>query len=369
MKKNPAEEDAPPEPLIQEDSRRAAWRSRITPLLNEFPTPFFLFATEPIEAGLEELTRAFEGIPITHWLSVKTQPLPALLRWWNAASRPVEVVSGWELKLALQCGVPSHRLLVNGPAKHHWLPEFQIEGLHVHLDSPAEAGAIAPIAAKRRWKLGLRCCPMSEFDPETPRYPSQFGMSGEELASAVRILAGHRLAVESLHFHLRTNVARAEVYRTAISEVMAMAEACGVRPAVLDIGGGMPARHVRGMRGWNVDQNFSVSELSAALKQALVEHPSLKEIWMENGRWLLADSGVLAVRILDVKERRGMRSLICDGGRTLNAMPSCWEQHDMTSIPLRTGPCVMTTVNGPTCMAFDKLARGQLPGDLAPGDV
>jgi len=96
--------------------------------------------------------------------------------------------------------------------------------------------------------------------------------------------------------------------------------------------------------------------------------PSAEEIWVENGRWLSAGSGVLVVRILDQKERRGMRHLICDGGRTLHALVSTWEDHALLCLPARRGPMQLTTVTGPTCMAFDQLARRPLPRRLRPGD-
>jgi diaminopimelate decarboxylase len=69
-----------------------------------------------------------------------------------------------------------------------------------------------------------------------------------------------------------------------------------------------------------------------------------------------------------VKERQGVRNLICDGGRTLNALVSNWENHEMFTLPERRGPTTLTTVNGPTCMAFDQLTRTELPRSLRAGD-
>ena len=77
---------------------------------------------------------------------------------------------------------------------------------------------------------------------------------------------------------------------------------------------------------------------------------------------------MLVVKILEVKERRGLRQLICDGGRTLHALTSLWEQHRILSLPGRTGAETLTAVHGPTCMAFDQLARIPLPRSLRPGD-
>src|SRR5207249_2105224 len=56
------------------------------------------------------------------------------------------------------------------------------------------------------------------------------------------------------------------------------------------------------------------------------------------------------------------------GGRTMNALVSNWESHQLLTLPGRPGPCVPTTVNGPTCMPFDQLARGPLPRGLRAGD-
>ncbi len=77
---------------------------------------------------------------------------------------------------------------------------------------------------------------------------------------------------------------------------------------------------------------------------------------------------MLVVKVLDVKERRGIRHLICDGGRTMNALVSNWEAHGLISLPARRGPTCLTTVTGPTCMAFDQLARRPLPRGLRAGD-
>jgi diaminopimelate decarboxylase len=113
---------------------------------------------------------------------------------------------------------------------------------------------------------------------------------------------------------------------------------------------------------------FELRAMAAVLARARRWFPGLEEFWLENGRWLSARAGVLVVRVLDAKERRGLRHLICDGGRTLHALVASWEQHDLFSLPARRGAAVLTAVTGPTCMAFDQLARRRLPRSLRPGD-
>jgi hypothetical protein len=52
----------------------------------------------------------------------------------------------------------------------------------------------------------------------------------------------------------------------------------------------------------------------------------------------------------------------------MNALVSNWEQHRLEALEERLGEGVETVVHGPTCMAWDQIARQPLPSDLSPGD-
>ena len=75
------------------------------------------------------------------------------------------------------------------------------------------------------------------------------------------------------------------------------------------------------------------------------------------------------VTVVDRKEREGVRYLVCDGGRTNHALVSDWEDHRVEVYPKREGAgTCMSTVCGPTCMAYDQLCRRELPSDVKVGD-
>src|SRR5262245_45806276 len=86
----------------------AAWRRRVVAAVRRgVAAPFYLFAPEPMQEALDELWRSFtraglaetmRGIPeeaplrsrepsVRHWYSCKTQPVPAVLRWWRESGR------------------------------------------------------------------------------------------------------------------------------------------------------------------------------------------------------------------------------------------------------------------------------------------
>lgn len=375
----------------------AFWRRLLAePLPRSTPTPFFLFSALPIAERISELDQALAraGLPpatgpgeasdpprtggrapkilCRHWLSCKTQPVAPLLRWWRGQGRDIEVVSEFELRAALAEGFPPTRILVNGPAKHHWLAPFDrapgLRGLAVNFDSPTELDALLPLAQRLNWRCGVRLNTAGEFDPENPRFPTPFGFAPDAAVAALKKLQRARARVETVSFHLRTNLASAQIYQRAINEAAELCRAARFAPAYLDLGGGLPVRHVLTRGGKVFDGEFGLRAFAEMLRQSAKLFPGLRELWLENGRWLSAGSGVLAVKILDVKERRGSRQLICDGGRTLHALTSLWEQHRLLTLPARAGACVLTAVHGPTCMSFDQLARVPLPRSLRAGD-
>jgi diaminopimelate decarboxylase len=216
--------------------------------------------------------------------------------------------------------------------------------------------------------LGIRCHTRQEYDPENPARPTQFGMMPGEAVAALRRLIRAGVRLETVHFHLRTNVASPGSYARALAEVAAICRQARFQPKYLDCGGGWPPSRVRGKTGRLLDADFDLAQMRRVYASVASAFPGLGELWLENGRFVTARSGVLVVRVLAVKERRRRRFLICDGGRTMNALVSNWEVHDLFPVPPRTGPLVPTTVCGPTCMAFDQLARCRLPVNVRVGD-
>ena len=350
----------------------AFWRRLVRRALKQGAlTPFFVFSSAPMVAALEELRSLGRGLPVPlrHWLSFKTQPLPALLDWWRTLGRPVEVVSEFELRAALTSGFAPERILVNGPAKDRWLPDVAVPGLRVHFDSRRELEALLPLARRQAWRVGIRCLTDEEHDPEHPAHPTQFGLARDEAVEALRRLAAAGVRFESVHFHLRTNVASADCYARALGQLAGICRAAKVQPRYLDCGGGFPPPHVLDRDGAPVARGFRLGAMRDVLRRAVGQFPGLQEVWLENGRFLSARTGVLALRVIEVKERRGVRQVIGDGGRTLHALVSTWEQHALHPLDPRPGRRVPTAVCGPTCMAFDQLGRRSLPERLGVGDV
>ena len=334
-------------------------------------TPTFVFSPHPVEQALKSLRTIEKAVPVPvrHWFPCKAQPLAPLLDWWHRQNRPIEVASEFELMAARKIGFQPDSILLNGPCKT-WLNHFEgLHGLRVNIDSENELGAILPLAKELDWSLGVRCLTSEEKDPENPGCPTQFGLEPDNTVNVLRKLMLKGVRLETVHFHLRTNVESAEAYQRAIEQVAHICHAAQFKPKYLDVGGGLPPPWITGRSGDRLDSKMKLSALALVLARAVELFPGLQEIWMENGRFLAARSGVLVTTIRDKKVRNGVQQLICDGGRTLNAMPSVWEKHAIFVLQPRYGKLVQSMVCGPTCMAFDQLGLMMLPSNLRIGDI
>jgi diaminopimelate decarboxylase len=326
-------------------------------------TPCYVMAETPIQHAMQQLQTMESSIPLRHWLSLKSQPVAQLLHVALESGFGVDVVSEFELLSALSSGVPPERILVNGVGKHRWLAAHRLRGLNVHFDSTAEVRALAVLAKALDWCVGLRCAV-----PETSGCYNQFGMTADEVRSGAALLRSFGVAVRGLHFHLHTSVQSVDEYQRALAWVAEVARDACLTPEYLDVGGGLPIAGEWSMDGVCVAGAFDLDEFREWLGGIHAVLPSVQQVWLENGRFLSGPAGVLAVSVLDKKDRNDTTFLICDGGRVNHARMASMEKHEITLSPAREGPLRKTVVCGPTCADLDRLGCWMLPDSIEPGD-
>jgi diaminopimelate decarboxylase len=341
----------------------AEWSERVTRAVGQVGTPCYVSAWAPVAQSLDRLEHLNAGVPLRCWLSFKTHPLPALALQWIGDGYGVEVVSERELRTALDVGVSAERLLVNGIAKHAWLSRTRIARLRVHFDSLRELDELLPVALECEWRVGLRLQVPDQRDARDPNFRDQFGMSRAEALAALRLLQSGKANLESVHFHLGQRALPRGSYVRAVNYAADICDEAGFDPWYVDCGGALP--------GPTDDASTpALCDLEAAFANARKRFPALREIWTENGRFMTEHSSVLAVSVLDIKEREDSRYLICDGGRTNHALAADARRHPLLVLPARDGgKARLTTVCGPTCMSDDRLGRWLLTDAIDVGDV
>lgn len=191
---------------------------------------------------------------------------------------------------------------------------------------------------------------------------SKFGISLALIETILPILQQHQIRVLGLHAHTGSGVHDASVWREQLQRLLK------VLPAfpdvqVLDLGGGL------GVPERPLQARLDLQSLDQMLAEVLGETPV--RIWLEPGRYLVAESGVLLARVNQLKEKgqyhyaglaTGMNSLI---------RPALYgAYHEIVNLSrLDETSDQNYRIVGPICESGDVLGESRLLPECHEGDV
>lgn len=248
---------APPRPVPLPpllDPVIAAWLVRTPQALHravaEHGSPLHIVWPHALADNARAMRRALQAYPIGHALfyGAKVNKSQALVAAAVRAGVGVDVSSLHEWRDAVRAGATPAQVCATGPAKTvAFHAELVRDGALVSVDSVEEFNALG---AQVRAQGAPPARVLLRFRPDSAAR-SRFGMDAEALAHCLRRCAqqretgGNTWSCEGFHFHLSGYEweARAQALRE-LMPLVDLAVAMGLRPRLLDIGGGLPVRYV-----------------------------------------------------------------------------------------------------------------------------
>jgi diaminopimelate decarboxylase len=309
--------------------------------------------------------------------SYKTNPLPGVIRVLHDCGALAEVISHFELWLALQLGVPPEKIIFNGPAKTSQAIDLAVQRniKLVNIDNFDEIDALA--AAAERYgvtqNVGVRVV-------TSVGWQAQFGLrlrTGQVRAAFDRIRKFSRLRPVALHVHLGTGIKEVPTYLQAIREMLEFARDLSretrVRIENFDLGGGFGVPTVQAYDQWDgrlilnnlpvrpveLDDAPRIADYGKAIADLVREfYPDgdLPTLAFEPGRAISSSAQSLIVEVLAVKrDRDGVVRVILNGGKNC-ALPTGYEYHEFLPAS-RMNDALSEAVNfyGPLCHPGDVL--------------
>lgn len=347
-------------------------------LADEFGTPLYAYDLDDVDKRSGELRRLLpEGAHLFY--SLKANPLPAIAVAARRAGCRAEVSSAGELSVALTAGFDAAEMLVTGPAKgdadlRHAVARgvgwFSAESLQ-----DLERIAAAARRADATVQVLLRVNPPSAPNGALAMggSASQFGFDEAALRAARPFIAQlEGIEVAGVHNYFGSQLPSPDALAASFEVGIAAAEALPwIEHSVLDLGGGFP---------WPFTQPGGAPDL-APLTLALASLDMSRavtagaELWFESGRYLVASSGTLVARVMDVKVAHGRSFVVLDAGiAQLGGMTGLGRilPPAATFVALDGAGhrgTIRADVVGPLCTPLDFLARGALVPDLEPGEL
>ena len=307
----------PPEFAEQRGELRIAGKSAAEWIEIAGDTPLFVYDSAIVAARVARLRAALPSGVAIHY-AVKANP--ALIGTVAPLVDGLDIASAGELAM-VQAAAPGKPVSFAGPGKRDdELRAAIAAGVTINLESSGEARRAIAIGADIgvQPRLAVRVNPDVELRGSGMKMggrASPFGVEPEEVPALVRAILDSGADWRGFHIFDGSQAldtqALIDTQAATLALAVRLAEAIGVVPPLVNIGGGFGVPYFPG------DRPVDVEAIGAALGDAMTSLPACLQgarFAIELGRWLVAEAGVYLTRIVDRKVSRGETFLIVDGG-------------------------------------------------------
>jgi len=293
--------------------------------------------------------------------AVKANPDRRVLRTLMQEGCSFEIASNAELDMLLALGANVAEVFYSNPMKSRQSIAYAAaKGVEWFVvDSVDELRRVHETKADARMYLRVATPNIGSDWPLSGKFGAGASETREIIATAAKL--GADLA--GVTFHVGSQCRNPENWRVGIEKARTLFDAmtkAGLKPRMLDIGGGFPVRHVKPIP--------SVEVIGEVVNEALKAFPVEVRVVAEPGRYMVSDAAYFVCRVIGTATRGGKRWMHWDAG----LFGGVFETTEGLKYRIRTersGPDVPWHVAGPTCDSVDVILRDEpLPSDLQEGD-
>jgi diaminopimelate decarboxylase len=313
------------------------------------------------------------------WFAVKANPLSSILQTLDQQGFNFDVASSGELAQVLAQGVEPERILNTGPAKSKkQLAAFLMQGVNTFVvESLNQLIWLNEAALEQTNVQGGDLCkphvllrvqlqwPEGEKNPLGGNTVTPFGLSVDEW-QGVKVSDFPALDLCGLHIfqwgNMLSNEKMFSLWSQMVEPLTSLANNIGMSLKVLDLGGGLGIDYLE--QGNQLSWQQIIKDLAIIKQQAGVE-----ELWLELGRFAVAECGYYVVPVVDRKTNFDQQQLVLAAGINHLLRPAITEQpFPVTLLRKSFQACETFEIHGPLCTSMDKLGSLPLPSDIQVGD-
>lgn len=353
-----------------------------------FETPLYVYDLDRLTDTYQRLRKSLHD-DIHLYYSLKANPALSICAAYREMGAGAEIASRGELETALGAGFCGDRIIFAGPGKREDELETALRSdiLSINVESLDELSALGQIAARlnKQANVCLRINPKKNVSGSHLQMgggASPFGLDEEMLAEAVNFIrTSRRLVFRGIHIYVGNQILDSEPAIRNIENTLAIARrAAGAALLengleLVNLGGGLGIPYYPHQQP--LDMDLFTRELNRRIESAKNE-PCFRQTTfiLELGRYLVAACGVFLTRIVSIKESRGKRFAVVDGGMNANSMatgnlgqkirrkfPIC------PAVGMDRPDTELYDIVGPLCTPMDTYGSGYQGPPLAKGEI
>jgi diaminopimelate decarboxylase len=377
-------------------------------LASEYGTPLHVVHERRLEDTAKRflacVQEQYHGKVSVHY-PFKCNSVPGVVQIIQRGGLKAEVMTDFELELALRLGYRDEEIIVNGPCKSDEFLQKCIAARVrlIIVDSIDELFALQRITEWLKAEVDVLFRVNPDYVPRGINFGSATGsrkgcafgldLSGGEVQYALEILKSNsRIRFQGFHFHIGTGIRNSHDHANALSCLPVLveeAERARQKVRIVDVGGGFASLTSREFTtcemlryqafgtlpsAGNGRQHPGFSDFAREISQAVTRsfpRGELPELIYEPGRCIASPNQFLLLTVHRVKSRPDVgKWLIADGGLSTVTMPTYYEHHEvLLANDVNRPRSEKVTIVGPACFAGDIVYRNKWMPAVSSGEV
>lgn len=341
-------------------------RERLLSLMNQNQTPAFIYDEEILRMRAHELLNL--GAVDRIFFATKANPHPQILRLFASMGLGFECVSPQEVAHVRDIlpDIEKERILFTpnfAPRKEY--EEGVALGCNLTLDSIFPLRMWPEVFAGRKLIIRIDTGKGKGHHKYvvTAGSQSKFGIPPQDLEELCALVETHNIHVVGLHAHAGSGIRDAYNWAEK-AEYLQSLRVHFPEVEILNLGGGFGVPERPGQERLKIDE----VDVSLRAFQAMVADVSL---WIEPGRYLVAEAGVLVSKVTQLKNKGERVYVGTDVGMNTLIRPALYGAYHHIENLSRWGEnrSIVADIVGPICESGDVLGRGRALPETRSGDL
>lgn len=353
---------------------------RLADIAAQYGTPLYVYDFDRIHSKAVALAGALRSVSegSRGFFAVKALSNLSVIKTIYSAGLGMDVVSGGEIERVMAAGVKGPDIVFSGVAKTAAEIELGIrEGVGCfNIESPHEVSELIRLTAGSSQKINVALRINPDVDGKTHAKintglaETKFGLRPNlAMALAHRILEAPNLRLSGVSCHIGSQIldlGSIKAAALAVRDFAVTLQQLGASLHHIDMGGGLgvPYRPEDRNKGRDFEDWVQTARLALPGQNF--------DLYLEPGRSIVADAGVLLSRLIDVKEGESKSFAIMDAGMTELMRPALYDAYhhvDVVDVSSTSGTRRYDVV-GPVCETSCWIAHDcELPATLSPGHL
>lgn len=360
-------------------------KTDIQTIAKKHKTPFFLYSEEILAKNYSDF---YEGavksglIDPLVCFALKSNPNKELLKILAKLGSGADIVSGGELKRALEAGIAPEKIVFSGVGKTEEEIIFALKtsknGIFSFNVESLEELELINACAKKLKKTARVCFRLNPVvQPKTHKYIStgnkthKFGLLEKDVLSSLgekKYWSNSKLV--GLSIHIGSQLLDLNATRKAIAKLCEVALKTGAPLEFLDMGGGLGVDYHPDESEKLPSVHTYMSIVATALNKHFYSKTELRpRVVFEPGRRIVAKAGIFVMKVLRNKVSENNHFLIVDGGMNDFMRPSLYGAYHGLLPAKESKNSKHCHVVGPICETSDCFGSNRFLPHMNSGDL